>query len=93
MPNPSRLPRRALPLGAALGALTIGLGLVVGPVARAAPDATSAVGGEFASQFLPENLPAAGIAGLYPADWPTYAASAGRNAVFPLPETPLPLQL
>ena len=39
---------------------------------------------EFSHRYLPENLPDPHLAKYFPQEWRTYAASMGRNAVFPL---------
>ncbi len=52
----------------------------------AVPQSARAVAAEFPSQYFPENLPEAGLAAYFPKTWTTYAANAGRNAVFPLPQ-------
>jgi hypothetical protein len=44
------------------------------------------IAAEFPSQYFPENLPGASLAAHFPTAWTTYASSAGRNAVFSLPE-------
>ena len=50
----------------------------------ATPDPVAA---EFQNVSLPQNLPSAEIAALYPKSWTTYSANAGRNAVFDLPDS------
>ena len=87
MAEQSRISRRRAHLTASVGVLTIGLAVAPGAGARAADDPAPQVGAEFANQSLPQNLPAADVARLYPQGWTTYAATAGRNAVFPLPDT------
>ncbi len=64
------------------GAAALGVALACSGAAMAAPD--NPVGAEFARQSLPENQPPPDIAALYPQTWTTYAATPGRNAVFPL---------
>ncbi|HET8996823.1 MAG TPA: PQQ-binding-like beta-propeller repeat protein, partial [Acetobacteraceae bacterium] len=87
MAEQSRISRRRAHLTASVGMLTIGLAVASGASARAASDPATQVGAEFANQSLPQNLPAADLARLYPQSWTTYAATAGRNPVFPLPDT------
>jgi len=79
--------RRRLQFGAVL--LLLGVIWFGAPKAAAAgrPDATrNAVAAEFPYQYLPQNLPAAGLARYYPQTWTTYASNQGRNAVFSMPK-------
>lgn len=70
---------RSLPL-----LLVTGAGLGTSPL-HAADPLSDPVAAEFPSQYFPENAPDPALARLYPQEWTTYAANAGRNAVFALP--------
>ncbi len=54
--------------------------------ARQEDQTAKSVTAEFPSQYLPENLPSAGLAAHFPGVWTTYASNPGRNAVFALPK-------
>jgi len=79
--------RRLLKFGMVL--LLLGVAWIGAQEASAAgrPDSTrDAIAAEFPHQYLPQNLPAPGLARYYPQTWTTYASNQGRNAVFALPE-------
>jgi PQQ enzyme repeat len=62
---------------------------LAGPGTAAARDhdpSQDAVAVEFPSQYIPENLPTAGVARYYPQTWTGYASNQGRNAVFAVPD-------
>ncbi len=80
----SQILRATARLTKTAGTATLGIALACSAAIAAEP--ATQVSAEFANQFLPENLPPADIAALYPQDWTTYAATPGRNAVFPLSE-------
>jgi outer membrane protein assembly factor BamB len=84
MTNFSDILRAAAWLTKTASSATLGIALACSAASAAEP--ATQVNAEFANQFLPENLPLADIAALYPQDWTTYAATAKRNAVFPLSE-------
>ena len=76
-------------LGFAAAILLLGTAWLAGPnaaIAQVTDGSKDAVAAEFPYQYLPQNLPAAGIARYYPQTWTTYASNQGRNAVFGLPE-------
>lgn len=82
------LRRRGVRRRHAVAALAITLAAASGAQAQQpAPTPAEQTADEFASRFVPQNLPPADVARLYPQSWTTYAASPGRNAVFPLPDT------
>ncbi|HUY82371.1 MAG TPA: PQQ-binding-like beta-propeller repeat protein [Acidobacteriaceae bacterium] len=70
-------------LSAPLAALAVMLPFTV--AAAHAQSTANPVAQEFPSQYLPHNLPSPHLASYFPQQWKTYASSAGRNAVFPLP--------
>lgn len=68
------------------GILILGVVAILPAIGQSqSPNADDAVAAEFPYQYFPENLPSESMAALYPKEWATYAANAGRNPAFAMP--------